>query len=219
MSTSTFPQAAHTLTLIGQHDPSSEDLRVLHDGYLTDLIQAIQGGTVPDRSAFRKFVGLGPIDFATWKQVKLDTGLKTAADFRSALKKAGMKISNWANDILGKPAFTVAAEEVSLDLVVVSVADLGFKKGATRAQIYERARELGLDLCSAEVGPQLRLQYLDQPMNDWVLIGMEPIADSGGSLSVFILRRDGDEVWLDGSSGSADLFWFADYRWVFVRRK
>jgi hypothetical protein len=38
MSTSngTFGQARHTLTIIGQQEPTDDHLRVLHDGYLAD---------------------------------------------------------------------------------------------------------------------------------------------------------------------------------------
>src|SRR3990167_10444038 len=101
------------------------------------------------------------IELKTWKTIKLGTGLKTADDFRNAFKKAGYKIGNWGNDILGTAAFTaaVATRETSVDLVRVTVAELGFPDGARRGEIYARALEFGLRYCSAEVGPQLRLQY------------------------------------------------------------
>ena len=155
----------------------------------------------------------------TWKKIKLGTGLKDADDFRKALKKADCNIGDWGNDILGKPAFTVSPEEMEVELVVVSVAELGFKEGATRADIYKRAQELGLDLCPNEVGPQLRLQYKDQPKGEWLLIGMEPITVSDGYLFVFRVERNDDgERWLLGFGRPGD-FWYADYRWVFLRRK
>ena len=150
-----------------------------------------------------------------WKTIKLGTGFRTADDFRKALKGNGFNIGDWANDILGKPAFMVATEETEVDLVKVTVAELGFKKGARRDQIYERAKELGLELCSPEVGPQLRLQYRGQPNGEWVLIGMEPIADSDGHLSVFGVERDDSGLWLDGRWGGPDCVWDPDGRLVF----
>lgn len=147
----------------------------------------------------------------TWKTVKLGTGLKTADDFRKAVKKAGMKVSNWGSDILGKPAFTVSTEEMEIELVLTSVAELGFKDGATRKDIYVRAQELGLDLCPTEVGPQLRLQYKDQPKGEWLVIAMEPVTDSDSGLRLFYVAHGDGELWLTPStafltvSGTASL--------------
>lgn len=62
MSTATLKQGTHTLTLIGQQDPTTEDLQILHDGPLTDLVQAIKAGTLPPRDDFRKLLGLEPIE-------------------------------------------------------------------------------------------------------------------------------------------------------------
>jgi len=154
--------------------------------------------------------------FSTWKTVKLGTGLKSADDFRRTLNAGGIKISDWANDILGKPAFSVAAEATEVDLIKVTVAELGFKKGARRDQIYERAKELGLQLCPPEVGPQLRLQYQDQPNNEWILVGMEPIAGSGGSLRVFSVGRGGSGLWLRSRWGYPDYVWGPGSRLAFV---
>jgi len=41
----TFGQATHTLTVIDQQKPSTQDLKVLHDGYLADLLRAIKPET------------------------------------------------------------------------------------------------------------------------------------------------------------------------------
>lgn len=62
MSIATLKQGTHTLTLIGQQDPSMEDLQILHDGPLTDLVQAIKARTLPPRDDFRKLLGLEPIE-------------------------------------------------------------------------------------------------------------------------------------------------------------
>jgi len=158
-------------------------------------------------------------EWQVFKTIKLGTGLKTADDFRKSLKDNGFSIGDWANDILGKPAFTVAPEETEIDLVVVSVAELGFKNGATREQIYTRAKERGLNLCPAQVGPQLRLQYKDQPDGEVLIVAMEPITASGGTLRLFhVLRRDSD-LWLYSCYDGPGFVWNSDVRFVFSRRK
>ena len=161
-----------------------------------------------------------PSKFHVLRTIKFGgTEHKTFEDFRGALKEARCHINDWAYDILGSPDFTAATEESEVDLVAVSVAELGFQNGASRSDIYMRALELGLELCPPEVGPQLCLQYKAQPMDEWLLIGMEPIAGSGGSLGVFYVGHDGRSLWLYGCNSSFDNFWDISGLWVFVRPK
>jgi len=157
-------------------------------------------------------------NFEVWKTIKLGmNGLKTAEDFRKDIKDCGMKISGWAKDILGKSEFTAVTEETAVDLVKVTVAELGFKNGACRDRIYDRAKELGLELCPVEVGPQLRLQYKDQPNGERIRVGMEPIRGSDNDLKVFCVERLDSGFWLNGGYGVPDSFWGAGSQWVFVR--
>jgi len=155
--------------------------------------------------------------FNVWKTIKLGTGLKTAEEFRRVLRDGEFRLSDWASDILGKPAFKAADEETEVDLVKVTVVELGFKKGARRNQIYERARDLGLELCPPEVGPQLRLQYQDQPNGEWILVAMEPIVDSDGDPRLFLVERSDSGLWLSSFWGDPGGFWDAGRQWVFCR--
>jgi hypothetical protein len=155
-------------------------------------------------------------NWSIWKTIKLGTGIKDADDFRKAIKDCGMQIGDWANDILCKPQFTVATEETEVDLVIVSVAELGFKNRAKLKDIFTRAKELGLQLCPNEVGPQLRLQYPDQSKNEWLIIGMEPVADSVGYLRLFSVAHGGGGLWLGAYYDYPDSVWISSNRFVFV---
>ena len=150
-----------------------------------------------------------------WKSVQLGTH-PSVDELRETLTDAGINVSNWANDILGK--VEVASEPQEVNLVIATVAELGFPDGATREQIYTRALELGLELCPAEVGPALRLQYADQPEGEWLRIAMEPIAHSDGHLRVFRVAPGSDGLWLYGHNGHPGSFWDGAYRWVFCRK-
>src|SRR3990172_6680400 len=121
-----------------------------------------------------------------WKTVKIK---KMTAE---QLEKAGFKISDLAKELLAKTTF----KKETLDLEVISVAELGFPNGATKEQIYNRAEKRGLDLCPASVGPVLRMEYKDQPVGEWFSIGMKPIVASGGRLRVFRVECDGGGHWL-----------------------
>jgi hypothetical protein len=156
--------------------------------------------------------------FPVWKTIKLGT-YKNPAALLKAMKKGGFIIGEWANDIIHQPAFTVSPKKTEVELVKITVDDLGFKKGATRKDIYKNAFKLGLELCPNEVGPQLRLQYKDQPYLEWLLVAMEPITSSNGRLAVFAVLPNYPCLALHGHDGHPDYFWDHDYCFAFARRK
>jgi hypothetical protein len=87
-------------------------------------------------------------------------------------------IGDDADEILGRPAFPFGKTPVKLDLVVLSVFGLGFGDRASLHDIYARAVAQGFELCPAEVGPALRLNYLDQPVGEFLHIQMVEISPS-----------------------------------------
>ena len=74
---------------------------------------------------------------------------------------------------------------------------------ASLADIYARAQQLGFGLAAAEVAPQLRLQYLDQPIGEF-LVGMEPIKTWKGVPVILTVANGGAGLVLIGQDGSAD---------------
>lgn len=189
-----------------------------HHGILLDITNKLGGDNA---DAYRKRFAeaarepLARPTFSIFRTIKLGTCADLTA-LKVAVNAAGGRISDYANDLLNHRDFTIAAEEIEVDLVVASVAELGFEDGATYADICAKAQELGLQICPAEVGPQLRLQYTDQPNGEWLRIAMDPIADRDGRRSVFDVVRDRGELWLVWDSGRPDRVWSADDRFVFV---
>jgi len=99
----------------------------------------------------------------------------------------------------------------------VSAAELGFQTDTARlADIYTRARQLGFGLAAAEVAPQLRLQFLDQPMGEF-LIGMEPIKTWTGEPVILTVANGGAGLVLVGQDGRADAEIPVAARFLFVR--
>lgn len=168
-----------------------------------------------DRLATEQGQKLAIAERPVWRTINLGTHA-SSAELRQALTDGDYRVSNWADDILGKTP--IAPEPLTLDLVLVTVSDLGFPEGAKRSDIYEKALTLGLHLCPAEVGPQLRLQYPDQPMDEWMVIAMEPIVVSDGDPGVFRVARDSDGRWLYSNVGDPGRVWGSDRRWVFCRK-
>ena len=167
------------------------------------------------------------LQWTIWKTIQLG-GYKDADAFRKAIKQAKMKISDYADDILGKPAFKVSSEKIEIILARKTVTELGFSNGATYKTICESVVgkttiidgvEYEITLCPNEVGPQLRLQYANQPKGEWLRIAMEAITDSSGDRRLFRVEQSVDGLWLDCSNGNGDNFWDGYYAFVFCLRK
>jgi len=123
-----------------------------------------------------------------------------------------------AAEMIGRPAFALAGARTEASLVVLSVTELGFEGNlAPVADIHARARQLGLELCPAEIGPQLRLQYLNQPVGEFLRIAMEPIATYGGDLIDLTVANDGASLLLVGGDANAAAIVHASVRFVFMR--
>src|SRR5215470_11247403 len=70
---------------------------------------------------------------ATWRSVVVGTHRGVGA-VRDAFDRARIVIGDSADEILGRPAFSFAAEPYEFSLVLRSVAELGFgERGATLA--------------------------------------------------------------------------------------
>ncbi|MEK7194505.1 MAG: hypothetical protein AAB660_02350 [Patescibacteria group bacterium] len=153
------------------------------------------------------------------RRQQVEIGGKTKEQLQNEMKQAGVNISSYAEDMMKSPNFTTLPVAQALDTVRLKVGDLGLSGYPTTDQVYRKAQELGLELCPAEVGPHLRLQYTDQPMGEWFYVGMKQIADSRGRPRVFDLARDDDGLWLDGYWARPDNRWDPLGGFVFGLRK
>jgi len=158
-------------------------------------------------------------DVPMWKTITVGTFKDTFA-LRNALDAAGCSIGDLAGQILARPAFTLGVRKTSVELFTVSAAELGFKSDTVSlASIYARAQLLGFELAAAEVGPQLRLQYFDQPIGEFLTIGMEPIRTWNGELAIVAVANGGAGLILIGQDGSANAQISVASRFLFVRSK
>jgi hypothetical protein len=142
---------------------------------------------------------------------------KSAAEIVSVLESAGCKVSDWARDILVRMPLATTVMEV--ELVEVSVRELGFTVTSRYDDICARAASFGLDLCPPEVGPALRLTYKNQPVGEWFYVAMKSIAASDGDLGVFEVECDSGGRWLNADCGNPGNLFIPGDRLVFVRRK
>lgn len=158
-----------------------------------------------------------PEERIKFRNIELGTGIKNGPAFQKAIEAQGMKVYKYAEQVLKNPDFKVVGEHERAELVEVSVVSIGFEKTTRYYAICQRASELGLELCPAEVGPQLRLQYKDQPLNEWLVVAMKAISDSDGVPRVFGVNRRVDGLWLGADRGRPDYEWLPELRFVFLR--
>ena len=156
------------------------------------------------------------------KKIRRDSveiGGKSKEQLIAEMESSGINISDYAKSMMDNPDFTVGANREEAKLVRLMVADLGFKASATTDQIFERAQALGLELCPPDTGPNYRLKYKDQPLGEYVSIGMKQITDSGGNPSGFNLSRDDGGLWLDDDWAKPSNTWNPGSEFVFRFRK
>ncbi|HEY9153919.1 MAG TPA: hypothetical protein VIM69_02240 [Opitutaceae bacterium] len=156
-------------------------------------------------------------DVATWKTITTGTFADSLA-LRNELDSKGCSVGGQAAEILARPNFTVASEKTYVELVDLSPAQLGFTSDSvTLANVYASAQHLGLELATAEVGPQLRLQYFDQPVGEFLIIGMDPIKTWSGEPTILNVANGGAGLILIGQDGRPEANIPVTSRFIFVR--
>ncbi len=150
-------------------------------------------------------------------------------EFFVLLQRRGIKLNEAGLALFADDRFIVSEAALIVETVEITVANLGFAEGATIAEIYGKAVQVGLAVCPLELGPHLRLQYLDQPEGH---IGHAPTQHRAppGSLTIasdelteddeipkgFYLRRIDGGLWLRGYHSGAEHVWSPEDHFVFT---
>lgn len=149
------------------------------------------------RSVKKGFAMGNTAGFKIWRSLNLGVGPKSADEFRQAFTTSHCNIGGYADEMLGNSAFDVSSGQNEIGLIVATVPELGFPDGAPSRIIFNRIiNELGLPLCSSNVGPKLRLEYLNQPEGEHLIVVMNPISDLDGTFRLFSVQRDECGLWL-----------------------
>ena len=106
-----------------------------------------------------------------------------------SLTENHFRVSKWSMQALIHRDFPVEAEERQVDVIVMSLLEMGFlqDKLVSLDTIIKRAKKLGFDVCTPELAAQLRLQYIDQP--DW---------STGDRLGQFFVASEAIDLYADG---------------------
>jgi len=146
-------------------------------------------------------------DSPCWRRLTIGLYNNVIA-MRNAFDRVGkpVAVGETADEIMGRPQFQYTEAPTRLRLYRVTGADLGFRGdgNVSLEDIYDRALALDYDLCPAEVGPMLRLDYLDQPRGEFLRIAHVPVNAYGGEPITFTVGFDGWTYLLLGDSGGLE---------------
>ncbi len=147
----------------------------------------------------------------------IEIGGKTPKEYEKELAKEGFSINDSTKELLAKMPISKAMHEI--ETVRLTIADLGFTKHASHDEVCKRAKELGLELSPAEIGPVLRLALRDQPIGDRFRVAMEPLTGRDGEPVLFGVGRYATGAWLWEEDGEPGLSWRPETSYMFTVRK
>lgn len=172
--------------------------------------------TYPDCTTIRRTVEVGGL---------------TKQQLIKRLQEYSILLNEYGEKLLTDEKFTTSDTGYSIQTVEITVRNLGFPEGATTAQIFKKASELGLDLCPLELGPFLRLEYLDQPEGNSgnlqqhqaptgsITIATKILTEDDNFPKGFYLRRINGELWLRGYIADGLHVWNPNDHFIFCLTK
>ncbi len=148
------------------------------------------------------------------------------------LTKNSILMNVSAERLFASDFFIASETRYTVATIELTVNNLGFPQGATIAEIYARAEQLGLHLCPLELGPHLRLQYPDQPEGYWgkpirkhqapygsITIASKILTEDDDFPKGFYLRRIQGVLWLRGYRSWPGHVWESDDHFIFVEKR
>jgi hypothetical protein len=163
---------------------------------------------------------------------KVEVGGLTKSQLIQKLQQYSILMNESGERLIAANIFTTSETKYIIQTVEITVGDLGFLDGATTAQLFKRASDLGLELCPLELGPYLRLEYLDQP-EGYLGKPLRQHPAPFGSITIaskilhedydfpkgFYLRRINGELWLRGFQADHLHVWNPDDHFIFCKQK
>src|SRR5699024_8456545 len=158
----------------------------------------------------------------------VEVGGLTKTQLVNRMRQQSIRVNKFGEILLTDDRFTTSAHKYTMKTVELTVHNLGLPEGGTMIQIYHRADELGLALCPLEVGPFLRLAYLDQPEgysnnhqhnqapNGSITVASEIMVEDDDFPKGFYLRRIDGELWLRGYVCDDQHMWNPCDHFIFV---
>lgn len=160
----------------------------------------------------------------------VEVGGLTKLQLIKKLQNYSILMNEYGEWLLTDDKFTTSDTKYVLQTVELNVSDLGFPDGANTTQIFQRASDLGLELCPLELAVHLRLGYLDQPEgfsgnplkrnqapSGSITIASEILTEDDDFPKGFYLRRINGGLWLRGYLADHLHIWNHDDHFIFCK--
>lgn len=160
----------------------------------------------------------------------VEVGGLTKSQLIHNLQKQSILMNEFGKMLFADNKFATSVSKYTLETVELTVQDLGLLEGGTISQIFSRANQLDLKSCPLELGPFLRLGYLDQPEsglyshqqdqapNGSITVASEILTEDDKFPKGFYLRRIDGVLWLRGYICDDQHVWEPSDHFIFIKQ-
>lgn len=159
------------------------------------------------------------------KKLELSLGGITKESLMQLLEKNNIMLNPLGEKLLQSELFQVSKEKREVQLTEISLRELGFEEGANLLDIIKVARSVGLDVCSIDVAPFLRLDYHQnntygmekefKTPEGAVTVVSEILSEEVTFPKGFYLRKNDGNLWLRGYTCDYDHIFELDEIFIF----
>lgn len=145
----------------------------------------------------------------------LEIGGVSREELQQKIDNSRLSLSPISTEILKGPDFIIAPNKQNIRTINLSVGSLGFIKEPKLADIYQRAKELGLELCSVETALQVGLNYNYQK-EGIVYLGMKTVRPPNLDIDyIFRIEKKGETQHVNSSLVEPESTWGLNSRIIF----
>ncbi len=152
------------------------------------------------------------------RPLTLQYGGLTKQQLRDVLSRSGIRLNLYAQMLFDTELFVVSTTHNKAIVAQLSIQDLGFENGTTFYQLLASVERAGFHLCPLELGPYLRLKFVDQeeefegeshkaPKGSLTILSDPLIPTDDSFPKGFYLRKIDGTLWLRGYCCSLDYVW------------
>lgn len=148
-----------------------------------------------------------------WRRIEIG-GMKDKEYYLALLKENNIRISEGAKQMIKRMDFEKEKER-EVDLVKISVGQLGCRESGRLEEIYKNASKFGLELCPFQTALELCLQ--ENGFNI-IYVGMKPIVVKNNDLLIFSIGHSepGGAFWLQSSWAVKQSSFLESDEWIFA---